>query len=55
MKSETRILGISGSLRQQSYIRHLLENLVDLMQRMGQPSTSVHISDSRTLFAASTT
>jgi len=35
------------------YMRQLLENLVELMHRIRQPSTSVPISDSRPLFATS--
>jgi chromate reductase len=38
-----------------NYMRQLLENLVELMRRIQQPSTSVPISDRRPLFATSTT
>jgi chromate reductase len=37
------------------YMRQLLENLVELMNPLRQPSTSVPISDSRPLFATSNT
>jgi chromate reductase, NAD(P)H dehydrogenase (quinone) len=38
-----------------AYIRQLLENLVELIQCMRRPSTSVPVSDSRPLSATSTT